>query len=59
MKTLVAATLSALTLLAIPATAQTLSIMLPTLTWPEGEVTTSTKGCTPATVCTVEVPVQK
>ena len=52
MKTLIAASLSALTLLAIPASAQTLSTMLPTLTWPEGEVTVSTKGCAPETVCT-------
>jgi hypothetical protein len=53
MKT-VSATLLALALLSGAAQAQTLSTMLPTLTWPDDQVTTSTKGCVTntATVCT-------
>lgn len=49
MKTILASALSALVLLALPASAQTLSVLLPTLTWPEGDVTVSTKDCTPQT----------
>ncbi|MBK6465988.1 MAG: hypothetical protein IPL38_13010 [Rhodobacter sp.] len=55
MKTRLAATLTALALLALPASAQTLSTLLPTLSWPDDTVTTSTKGCDAATqtVCTL------
>lgn len=55
MKT-VSATLLALALLSGVAQAQTLSTMLPTLTWPDDQVTTSTKGCVAdaMTVCTLE-----
>jgi hypothetical protein len=36
-----------------PAMAQSLDMMLPHLTFPEGDVTSSTKGCeTAAVVCT-------
>ncbi len=56
MKTFVSATLAALMLAALPAQAQTLGTMLPSLTWPEDTVTSSTKGCdTPAVaVCTLQ-----
>jgi hypothetical protein len=43
-------------LAAIPAQAQTMGTLLPTLTWPEGDITPSTKGCTeaaPAQPCTL------
>jgi hypothetical protein len=55
MKTL-SATLLALSLLAGAAQAQTLSTMLPVLTWPDDQVTTSTKGCVTdaKTVCTLK-----
>jgi hypothetical protein len=55
MKTL-SATLIALSLLAGAAQAQTLSTMLPSLTWPDDQVTTSTKGCVPDanTVCPLQ-----
>lgn len=55
MKTRLAATLTALALLALPASAQTLSTLLPTLSWPDDTVTTLTKGCDAATqtVCTL------
>lgn len=46
-KTLIAS--AAALLLAAPAMAQ--DTLFPRLTWPE-DVTTSTKGCEPATVCT-------
>ena len=54
--TLIAAALSALTLLALPATAQTMSTLMPTLTWPDETVTPSTKGCDASgqTVCTLK-----
>ncbi|MGB4829299.1 MAG: hypothetical protein WBP18_18870 [Paracoccaceae bacterium] len=54
-KSLVAATFAAL-MLALPASAQTMSTLLPTLTWPGGDVTPSTKGCaaTTQTVCTLK-----
>ncbi|MBP9183860.1 MAG: hypothetical protein KBF78_12055 [Fuscovulum sp.] len=47
MKTLAPAAALALTalMLALPVQAQTMGTLLPTLTWPEGDVTTSTKGC--------------
>jgi hypothetical protein len=47
MKTLASAAALALTalMLALPVQAQTMGTLLPTLTWPEGDVTTSTKGC--------------
>lgn len=54
MKTTLSTILATLMLMSAPAMAQTLSTMLPTLTWPEDMVTTSTKGCTPEagqTVC--------
>ena len=40
-------------MLGTAAQAQTLSTMLPSLTWPEGDVVVSTKGCDAAvSVCT-------
>ena len=53
MKKIASAALVAM-MLVLPASAQTLSTMLPTLTWPDETITTSTKGCTPQTVCTLE-----
>ncbi len=55
MKTLMSATLAVLMLAAVPASAQTLGTMLPTLTFPDDTVTPSTKGCDPAAqVCTLQ-----
>ncbi|MFZ1470320.1 MAG: hypothetical protein WAT09_15290 [Paracoccaceae bacterium] len=53
--TLVAAAL-ALVAGTVPATAQTMSGLLPTLTWPDDTVTPSTKGCAPDTkaVCVLQ-----
>ena len=48
MKNLIVTAITALTLLALPASAQTLNMLLPTLSFPEGDVTSSTKGCVPA-----------
>ncbi len=45
MKTRRFAAAALLVLAAIPASAQTLTTMLPSLSWPEGQITTSTKGC--------------
>ncbi|WP_309663696.1 hypothetical protein [Tabrizicola sp.] len=36
----------ALSLLASPLAAQTMTVLLPSLTFPDGTLTTSTKGCT-------------
>lgn len=41
--------LTLLLLAALPASAQTMGTLLPTLTWPEDDVTTSTRGCASAT----------
>jgi len=51
-KTLIATAVALL--MAAPAMAQTLDMMLPSLTWPDDGVTVSTKGCDAAatTVCT-------
>lgn len=50
--------LSALMLLSVPASAQTLSVLLPSITFPTDDVTASTKGCVTATtgapVCILE-----
>jgi hypothetical protein len=54
MKSFAIVALSALTLLAVPAQAQTMSTLLPSLTWPEGDVTTSTKNCPAPQVCPVQ-----
>lgn len=48
-KTLIASV--AALLLAAPAMALSMDMMLPRLTWPEDGVTISTKGCEPAAVC--------
>ncbi len=40
-----ASVLTLLLVAAVPVSAQTMGTLLPTLTWPEGDVTTSTKGC--------------
>lgn len=44
-----AAVLTVLMLLSVPATAQTLTILLPTLTFPTEDVTGGSMGCGPAT----------
>jgi hypothetical protein len=41
-------TLLLLAAAAVPAPAQTMGTLLPTLTWPEDDVTTSTRGCAAA-----------
>lgn len=41
--------LTALMLLSVPASAQTLSVLLPSITFPTDDVTASTKGCATAT----------
>lgn len=54
MKKIALSTLIALTMV-LPASGQSVPTALPTLTWPDDTVTTSTKGCAPAaqTVCTL------
>lgn len=50
------ATLVMLLLAAVPASAQTMSTLLPALSWPEDGMTALTKACEPAsgqTVCTI------
>ncbi|MEZ5798528.1 MAG: hypothetical protein R3D63_14275 [Paracoccaceae bacterium] len=51
---LAAALMAALALTAAPAVAQTMGTLVPTLTWPDGTVTASTRGCDPAAVCILE-----
>ena len=53
--TKIAAVALAALMLALPATAQTMSTLLPTLSFPDDTVITSTKGCaTGQTVCTLQ-----